>query len=139
MMCSSGERKEKRKSKKASQSGPDRGLSRSQRITKSGIFHEAFNNGRSYAGRLMVMRLRSGEDAGLRLGVIAGKRSFRKAVSRARAKRLLREAYRLNRFRFRGGNDIILIARRHILDVSLQTIEKELLALAQKAGILGPG
>ena len=118
---------------------PDRGLSRFQRITKSSIFHEAFDKGPSYVGKFMVMRLRCGEQACLRLGVIASKRSFRKAVMRVKAKRLLKEAYRLNRFRLHGDYDVILIARQHILDASLRTIEKELLTLAEKAGLLDVG
>lgn len=116
---------------------PDRRFSRSHRVIKSSIFREAFQNDRQYRGKFMVMWLRSGQDAGLRLGVVAGKRSFRKAVERARAKRLLREAYRLNRFRFHGDYDVILMARRRMMDVSRHAVEKELLALAEKAGILG--
>ena len=84
----------------------------------------------------MVMWLRSGEDASLCLGVVAGIRSFRRAVERSRARRLLREAYRLNRFRLRGLYDVVLVARRAIIDASRQTVEKELLMLAEKAGIL---
>jgi ribonuclease P protein component len=85
----------------------------------------------------MVLWLLSREDSRLRLGVVAGKRTFRKAVERARAKRLLREAYRLNRFRCRGTCDVVLVGRRAILGVSVREVEEELLALAGKAGLLG--
>jgi len=71
-----------------------------------------------------------------RVGVVAAKRSFRRAVERSRAKRLLREAFRLNRSRLRGDRDVILVARRGILEVSRQDVEKELLKLAAGAGIL---
>jgi ribonuclease P protein component len=80
--------------------------------------------------------LHSGPDASRRLGVVAGRRSFRRAVDRARVKRLLREAYRLNRFRFSGQWDVILIARDPALQVKRQDIERELLALAGRAGLL---
>jgi ribonuclease P protein component len=114
----------------------DRRLSRKQRIIGSRIFQEAFNSGRRYVGRFMVMWLRSGTDAGLRLGVVSSKRTFRRAVDRAIAKRLLREAYRLNRFRLGGNFDVVLVARARLGEVKVQAVEKDLLILAAKAGIL---
>ena len=115
---------------------PDLRLSRSQRVACSSVFREAFRDGPHYVGRYMVMWLRTGEDASLRLGVIASKRSFGKAFKRSRAKRLLREAYRLNRYQFRGAVDVILIARRRIQDVARQEVEKDLLKLARRARLL---
>jgi len=83
----------------------------------------------------MVMWVRNGRDANLRLGVIASRRSFRRAVDRARAKRLLREAYRLNRAKLRGKVDVILLARPAILGVKRQAVDKDLMVLARKAGL----
>ncbi len=114
----------------------DRRLSRQQRIIGSRIFREAFNTGRKYVGSFMVIWLRGAPDAGLRLGVVASKKTFRRAVDRARAKRLLREAYRLNRFRFGGDFDVVILARARIGDVKVQAVEKDLLILAEKARIL---
>jgi ribonuclease P protein component len=85
----------------------------------------------------MVMWLACGDAAALRLGVVASKRSFHEAVERSRAKRLLREAYRLNRFRFSGRQDVILVARRAILKAARQDVERDLMALAEKAGMVG--
>jgi ribonuclease P protein component len=68
--------------------------------------------------------------------VVASKKTFRRAVDRARAKRLLREAYRLNRFRFGGDFDVVILARARIGDVKVQAVEKDLLILAEKARIL---
>jgi ribonuclease P protein component len=72
----------------------------------------------------------------LRVGVIASKRTLPRAVDRSRAKRLLREAYRLQRHRFRPDQDIVLIARRRILDASRPAVDDELLRLAGKGGLL---
>jgi ribonuclease P protein component len=115
---------------------PDRRLSRHRRIRESRLFREAFEGGRCWPGRLMVLWLLFRDDSSLRLGVVASKRTFRTAVKRARAKRLLREAYRLNRFRLRSECDVVLVGRRAILDASLPEVEKELLKLAGKAGML---
>ena len=51
-------------------------------------------------------------------------------------KRLLREAFRLNRSKLNTSNDILLLARRRILKVSRQEVEKDLIVLACEAGIL---
>ncbi|MFO7871942.1 MAG: ribonuclease P protein component [Kiritimatiellia bacterium] len=113
----------------------DRRLGRTRRIRESKVFSRAMSRRGGRAGRFIVLRV-SGDEGRGRLGVIAGKRTFRRSVDRVRAKRLLREAYRLNRHRFSGTNDVILIARKPILGVKRQEVEKDLLVLARKEGIL---
>jgi ribonuclease P protein component len=114
---------------------PDQRLSRAQRVTKSRVFKEAFDQGRRFVGRCMVMWLRSGEDASQRLGVVASVK-VGGAVQRARAKRRLRECYRRNRHRLAGKWDVILVARGPILKAPWGEVVAELLDLAGRAGIL---
>ena len=114
---------------------PDQRLGRALRIAHSGVFQQAYEQGRRYVGSGMVMWLRSGEGAALRLGVVAS-RKVGDAVDRARAKRRLREAYRRNRYRFHGAYDVVLIARRALLGAPWPQVESELLRLASRAGIL---
>ncbi len=113
----------------------NRGLARHQRLTRSALFGEAYAQGRRFAGRFMVMWLREGGDAALRLGVVASRKTGG-AVERNRAKRRLREAYRLHRHRFHGQADVILIARRAIVKAAWKDIEQDLLRLAEEAGLL---
>jgi ribonuclease P protein component len=87
----------------------------------------------------MVMWLRRGDDADLRLGVVVSRRTFRRAVDRNRAKRLLREAFRLNRSRLRGRVDLVLVGRQAILNETFATIENDLMKLAAKARITAAG
>ncbi len=54
-----------------------------------------FDRGRSVKGRLLVAWHLESPDADRRAGVVVSKRSFHDAVDRNRAKRLLREAFRL--------------------------------------------
>jgi len=115
----------------------DRRLSRRQRLTRSALFQEAYSQRQYYSGQTMILWVREGEDAAMRLGVVASRKTGN-AVKRNRAKRRLREAFRLNRHRFRGKVDIILIARRAIIQAAWKDIEQELLDLAGRAGLLSP-
>jgi len=70
------------------------------------------------------------------MGVVAAKRVFRRAVDRNRAKRLLREAYRLNQHRIRGDRDIVLMARSAIRDAACDDVARDLVGTARRAGVL---
>ena len=114
---------------------PDQGLGRNRRLTRTSLFQQTYAQGRRAIGRAMVLWLREGEGASLRLGVVAS-RKVGGAVQRARAKRLMREAYRRHRHRFSGPFDVVLVARRGILEARWEDIVFELLDLAQRVGIL---
>lgn len=110
-------------------------LSRKQRLRSSKLLQETFEQGCRFVGRLMVMWLRNGPDASLRLGVVAG-RTVGGAVQRNRAKRRLREVFRLHRHRMRGKYDVVLMARDRIIEAPWDEVQSELMALADRAGIL---
>jgi len=68
------------------------------------------------------------------LGIVS-KKVCKKAVERNRAKRLMREVFRLNKHRLKPV-DIVFIARKGIKGKKFQDVEKDFLKLAKKAGIL---
>lgn len=82
----------------------------------------------------MVMYLLPRPDGSLRLGVVSS-RKLGNAVERSRARRLLREVFRRHRSEFSGTYDVVLIARRELLDAKWQDIEKDLFDIAHRAGI----
>lgn len=84
----------------------------------------------------MVLWLRSGEGAALRLGVVTSKKVHLRANKRNLARRRLREAYRNLRPYFSGDFDIILVGRRSILGAEWREVVREMLKLAQKAGLI---
>jgi len=100
---------------------------RSARLIKNSDFQKVFANKTNLVGKYIVIWFGEGiENAGLRMGVVASKRTFRRAVDRNRAKRLIREAFRLNRANFNTDKDLIIVARRRILDAKRQDVEHEL-------------
>ena len=110
-------------------------LNKQQRLVRSALFAETFKQNRKWVGRCMVLWLRSGDDASLRLGVITSRKVHLRANKRNRARRRLREAYRRLPF-FSGDYDVVLVGRRAILDAEWSDLLTELLKLAEKAGIL---
>ena len=109
-------------------------LPRHRRLLHSSLFEECRHQQQRYAGHRMVLCLRSGPGASLRLGVVASRR-LGGAVVRNRAKRRLREAFRLCRHMLSGQYDVILVARAGINQSSTAEVCKELLILAKRAGI----
>jgi len=109
-----------------------------RRLKISKDFEDALQQPTRWVGKFMVMCLRRAPDTAGRLGVIASKRTFRKAHERNRAKRLLREAFRKHANQISGGCDIVLLGRYRILDAGGLIVETEFLSLAGKAGIWSP-
>jgi ribonuclease P protein component len=70
----------------------------------------------------------------MRMGVVAS-RVVGDAVRRNRAKRRLREAWRLNRHRWKANVDVVLVSRRAILTAVWEDVVADLLKLARKAGL----
>lgn len=114
---------------------PDYRLRQHQRLRANADFQETYAQGKSWAARTMVLWLRKAPDASLRLGVVSS-RVVGTAVQRNRARRRLREAWRLNRHRFHGNVDVVLVARKNLLTAKWEDVIIDLLWLARRAGIL---
>lgn len=113
-------------------------LSKKQRLIQASLFGEAFAQKKNVVGRFMVLWLRTGPDAALRLGVVTSKKVSNRAVDRNLARRRLREIFRQHRAELSGPFDVIIIARRNLLSASYEEVEREFLRLAEKAGLIAP-
>ncbi len=99
-------------------------------------FPALFDAGKSEASRSLVMRYVPNGLEKTRVGVIAAKRTFRRAVDRTRARRLMREAFRLEREQLATGYDLVLIGRQKLTELQCQDVRSELLKLCRRAKLL---
>ncbi len=70
-----------------------------------------------------------------RLGVITSKR-IGNAVQRSRARRLMRESFRIHQHEFLKPVDMVLVARRSINEKQQPDVERTFLKLAVVAGVI---
>ncbi len=112
------------------------GLPRGRRIKQGRDFARARTQGkRVVSGCLIANWLALPAGAPARLGVITG-RKIGAAVARSRARRLLREAFRLNQLRLAQPLDLVLVARPPINGKSFTEVERDFLAAMQRVGLL---
>ena len=90
-----------------------------------------------YANGMLVLYARPNRLGINRVGITTGKK-LGHAVVRNRARRRLREVYRLNEALFKPGYDIVVVARHKCVTADFQKLTRAYLSLAEKAGILLP-
>ncbi len=104
-------------------------------ITDNRVYKQMYNRAKSTVCRNVVVYIRPNRLGMNRLGLTCSK-TVGKAVERNRAKRVIKEAYRLNEQRLKQGYDIVIVARVRAKDVGCRDIEKDLLYAASKMSFL---
>lgn len=109
-------------------------------------FRAVYERGRKAVGRLAVVyvleegaELKSDEGKEKRargaVGIVTG-RAVGGAVQRNRARRLLRETYRLNKEKLKPNLQMVIVARSAIAGKTFCDVQAELLNLFRTAGVL---
>ena len=99
------------------------------------VFRKLYNRGDSAVNRYLVLYCQPNHLQENRVGITVGKK-LGKAVVRNRARRRLREVYRLNSGRLRQGYDMILVARGRTLTASWKELNDTFLRLCRKLELL---
>ena len=109
-------------------------LPKEARLRKRAEFLTVYEQGSRFEGRFMTVFILPNEGRVHRVGITATKKAIgTKAHDRNRAKRLLREAFRLSRTDIEAISvklDWVLIARRNILRIKLAAALEDLKAIA---------
>jgi ribonuclease P protein component len=110
-------------------------LGRSARIKQGRDFSRIRQEGQRMISGCLIANWRLSK-AGMpsRLGVITSSR-IGNAVVRSRARRLLREAFRLHQHDLKTAVDLVLVARNSILGKGLAEVENDFLTILRKAGL----
>ena len=98
------------------------------------IFRRLYHTSGQADGFLVLYARKNRSDCN-RVGITVSKK-LGKAHVRNRARRRIREVYRLNEEKFLPGWDIVVVARSRAVEAPFDKLTKSYLTLAKKAGLL---
>ena len=111
-------------------------LNRSLRIKQTRDFSRVRQAGQRLVNGCLIVNWQTlPVGSASRLGVVTSGK-IGNAVVRSRARRLLRESFRLHQHELNQPLDLVLVARNSIVGRPFAAVEKDFLATARKAGLL---
>ena len=106
---------------------------KADRILKRDLFRRVYDEGRKFQARYFIAFVLATDDERTRLGITAT-RKIGNSVERNRARRLLREAFRKNRWLVPKGVDIVINVKNSLVEARLSDIETDFIAFLEKVG-----
>lgn len=107
-------------------------FSKSERLLKTGEFLRVYTKGKKRQGQYLLIYVLNNQPS-RKVGISAS-RKIGPAVTRNRAKRLIREAYRLNKHLLGNNIHLVIVAKPEIKGLSYKEVEEDFLGLVQKLG-----
>jgi ribonuclease P protein component len=102
---------------------PSHPFTKTQRVRRRSEFQQIFKNGYRVGSRYFTLLLSPNAGSSTRLGIVAS-RKLGDAVHRNRAKRLIRELFRLNDTSA-TGIDVVVIPRRELFDAAYGELDRD--------------
>jgi len=106
---------------------------KTDRILKRDVFRRVYEQGRKIQFKYFTAFLLLKQSGPARIGITATKK-FGNSVERNRARRLVREAFRKNKWLVPNGVDIVINVKRSMADAVYRDFEIEFITFLQRAG-----
>jgi len=110
-------------------------LLREMRLRKRTVFRKVYEEGRYVSNPMMTFHIMANPEHSRRIGFSAGKR-LGGAVVRNRCKRRLRECYRLHQQEMPAGVDMIVVARKSMVNAKWNKIVDAFLDTLRRSRIM---
>lgn len=111
-------------------------LGRETRIRRNGDYRRIYSRGKRFSNRAGLLYVVKTPHRPIRIGFVTTKK-IGHAFARNRARRLMKEVYRLHRHELAGGHEAVFLAGSFLTRVSYGEAEKAILSLWRKAGLVG--
>ena len=108
-------------------------FSKSDRILARDMFRRVYEGGRKSHCKYFTAFVMANETGRPRMGITAT-RKIGNSVERNRARRLVREAFRRNKWLAPNGVDIVINVRRSLVGASYRDLEAEFVSFLERAG-----
>ncbi|MEW6608764.1 MAG: ribonuclease P protein component [bacterium] len=111
-------------------------FTKKERLLQTKDFQNVYTSGKRYHSKNLILFVIPTSNSLTRIGFSISRKKVGKAVKRNRIKRLLREAYRLNKNSLIGGVDLVVVLKNESVELlNFKDVERELLSLFKRAGL----
>jgi len=107
-------------------------------LNRNNDFVRMYNNGKFIVKPAFTAYVRKNRFGINRLGITTSKKQLGNAVQRNRARRIIREAYRLLEGELKTGYDIVFVARLRSLAMKSTEIQVSMRKALSELGIINP-